>query len=488
MKRFEWWILGLLLLGGFIVRLYRFDNPIADWHSWRQSDTAAVSRNFVEYGFDILHPKYEDISNVQTGIDNPQGYRFVEFPIYNVIQAALFKFVGILPLREWGRLITILASLSIALTLYLIMRKHIGTLAGFFVAFFYTFIPFSIYYGRTILPDTSMIAASVAGIWFFDKWIEASVKRKAESVKKHSTSGMTTFYFILSIFFTALALLLKPYALFFTFPMIYLAWEKFGFAFLKKWQLWLYFIISVLPLVLWRYWITQYPEGVPASMWLLNGNGIRFRPSFFWWLGYERFTKLISGYFGVLLVVFAFFKMRNVKKYAFFYTLLLSSIVYMCVIATGNVQHDYYQILVMPSLAIFYGLGAYFLYTHSDKPFHFNIYKITLVFITVLTLIFGWYYVKDYFDIDNPSIIAAGIAVDKLVPKNALIIAPYNGDTSLLYQTKRLGWPSFEHDPQTLVKMGAQYLVLPNPQPHDFVAFKQYTLIANTKEYAIWKL
>ena len=81
MKRVKYFLLLLILIGAFGVRLYRFDGPIADWHSWRQSDTSAVSRNFVKYGFDILHPKFDDLSNVPSGLDNPNGYRFVEFLI-----------------------------------------------------------------------------------------------------------------------------------------------------------------------------------------------------------------------------------------------------------------------------------------------------------------------------------------------------------------------------------------------------------------------
>ena len=34
------------------ARLYRVTGPVADWHSWRQSDTAAVARNFTKFGFD----------------------------------------------------------------------------------------------------------------------------------------------------------------------------------------------------------------------------------------------------------------------------------------------------------------------------------------------------------------------------------------------------------------------------------------------------
>ncbi|HVF69497.1 MAG TPA: hypothetical protein VNA13_02935, partial [Xanthomonadales bacterium] len=94
----------LILTGGFLLRLYRLDSPVADWHSWRQADTSAVSRNFVKNGFDILHPRFDDLSNVPSGIDNLEGYRFVEFPIYNIKQAFLFKTFGILTLEEWGRI------------------------------------------------------------------------------------------------------------------------------------------------------------------------------------------------------------------------------------------------------------------------------------------------------------------------------------------------------------------------------------------------
>ena len=93
-------LLFVILVLGFLVRLYRFDSPIADWHSWRQADTSAVSRNFATYGFDILHPRFDDLSNVPSGLENPRGYRFVEFPIYNIAQAGLFRILGSLPLKS----------------------------------------------------------------------------------------------------------------------------------------------------------------------------------------------------------------------------------------------------------------------------------------------------------------------------------------------------------------------------------------------------
>ena len=102
----------LVFFFGFILRLYKFDAPIADWHAWRQADTSAVSKFFVKDGFDVFHPRYYDLSNVPSGVhENPEGYRFVEFPIYNLVQAIPYKFIGIITIEQWGRLVTIFSSL-----------------------------------------------------------------------------------------------------------------------------------------------------------------------------------------------------------------------------------------------------------------------------------------------------------------------------------------------------------------------------------------
>src|SRR5581483_5951267 len=278
MKRIELIFLGLILILGFSLRLYRFTAPIADWHSWRQVDTSAVSRNFVTKGFDLLHPRFDDLSNVPSGFDNPQGYRFVEFPIYNAFQALLFRLFGILTLEEWGRLLTIIGSVVSTLFLYLLAKKHISKTAAFFTAFFYAFIPYNIYYGRVILPDPSMVSAVLGGTYFFDKWLEENTKGKAKkSIRKE------IFFYIIAFLFIAESLLFKPYAAFFLLPLVYLSYKSFGLGLVKKWQLWMFFIFSFIPLTLWRFWMTQYPEGIPVNAWLLNGNGIRFRPAFFRW-------------------------------------------------------------------------------------------------------------------------------------------------------------------------------------------------------------
>ena len=91
-------IIGVILFVALILRLYKINTPLADLHSWRQADTAAVARNFVTDGIDLLHPRYDDLSGRESGRENPQGYRMVEFPLYNSLIAYAYKS---LPLFSW---------------------------------------------------------------------------------------------------------------------------------------------------------------------------------------------------------------------------------------------------------------------------------------------------------------------------------------------------------------------------------------------------
>lgn len=484
-KHLTYYLLALILFGGFVIRLYGFTEPLADWHSWRQVDTSAVSRNFVKQGFDVLHPRYDDISNVQTGVDNPEGYRFVEFPLYNLFQAGYYQLVGIFTLEQWGRLVSIFSSVLAALFLYLLISRHSNKTLGLLSAFFYMFIPYNIYYGRTVLPDTTMVTAVLGGIYFFDKWVEDKSKIRSQK-SKVQFKNQKLLYYLLAILFTSAAFLLKPYALFFVLPMLVLAYERWGWALFKQWQLYVFVILAAAPLAWWRWWIMQYPEGVPANLWLLNGNGIRFRPAFFRWIFYERLTKLIAGYLGIIILAYSILSVWKMKDKWFFLAFLLSSLFYITVFATGNVQHDYYQILIMPSIAIFLAIGSYYLYHWKFKKLPAG--KIILTLSLISLFWFGWQQVKDYFNINNRAIITAGKAVDELTPRDALILAPRMGDTTLLYYTNRKGWPHNQAPIPELIKKGADYLVYINPSPEDIKSGAQYKILKQTNEFVIFDL
>lgn len=475
-----------ILLLAFAVRLYRFDNPIGDWHAFRQADTSAVSKVFVESGVRPLTPKYFDISNIQSGFDNPQGYRFVEFPLFNIFQAGLFDTVGVLNLEEWGRLLSIFASLGTITFIYLLVRKHLDTLSALFAAFFYAILPFSIYYGRVILPDPSTAMAILGGIYFFDRWVE-------KSTKHHLLSRNYIVFFALAVIFTAGSFLLKPFALFFAFPMIYLAYKQFGWKMVLKWQLYVFAVLSVLPLGLWRVWIMAHPEGIPVSAWLFNGGNIRFTGAYFYWIFADRIGRLILGYFGLVLLFLGLFKHKE-KDYLFFLSFLVASLLYVTVIAKGNVQHDYYQILIIPTICIFLGRGASLLLSLPVKigenlGVNTIVSYVTLTVITIFMFTFSWFFVRDYFNINNRALVTAGQIADRVLPKTARVIAANDGDTSFLYYVNRPGWPAYEHDVEELRRMGANFIVIPAPTAQDLSGFgKKYKVFYKSPEVLIVKL
>lgn len=482
-------IISVILIG-FVLRLYRFDNPIGDWHAFRQSDTSAVSKVFIENGINPMYPAYFDISNIQSGMDNPNGYRFVEFPLFNIVQAGLFTAIGVFSLEEWGRLVTILATSISTLLIYVLVKKHLDYVSAIFAAFFYAVLPFSVFYGRVILPDPSTAAAILAGIYFFDKWIESNSKVKIKNSNMQVEGQML---FAAAIMCIAVSFLLKPFALFFTLPLLYLAFQRFGLGALKKWQMYVFAVLSVLPLILWRTWISQYPEGIPVSNWLFNEGNIRFTGAFFNWIFAERIGKLILGYFGLVLLILGLFK-KNEKSFGFFISFLLSSLIYVTVVARGNVQHDYYQILILPTICIFLGRGASLLLsipTLLMRNLYINmcIALGLLMVIIVFSFSFSWFFVRDYFNINNRALVTAGEIADQKLPKDAKVIAANNGDTSFLYYINRKGWPSYQKSPEELKLMGATHIVIPDPTPNDFSGLgKTFKVFYSSPEVLILKL
>ena len=481
MKKIHIFLLSVILIGAFVVRLYHFDWPVADWHSWRQADTSAVSRNFVQSGFDLLRPKFEDLSIAVSLKDNPQGYRFVEFPIYNVLQAGLYKSIGHFTLEEWGRLVTIFSCLASIIFLYLLVTKYINSRAGLIAAFFFAFVPYNIYYGRTILPDQLMVASLLAGTYFFSNWIE-----------QPQSAGWRTifnFQFLIAAIFTAASLLLKPYALFFTLPFIYLVWNKFGLGFLKKWQLWLFLIFTTIPLGFWQIWIHQgeFLPGIARNDWLFNGNHIRFKGAFFQWLFADRISRLILGYWGLPFIVLGILRKINKKENWFFFFFLVSSLAYVTVMATGNIQHDYYQILIIPTLAILFAKGVDFIFEKKDIFNRFVSYSVIIVGV-VFMMAFGWFAVRDYYSIQHPNILIAGQAVDKLIPKDAKIVAPYGGDTTFLYYTNRQGWPVFDRSFKEFKQAGASFIAFADPTPEELNLKTLFEPVAITSAYAIFDM
>ncbi len=443
-KLFEYILLSIILILGFLVRLYKIDNPVADWHSWRQADTASVSRTYVQQGINLLIPRYHDISSIQTGIFNPEGYRMVEFPFYNALNAVLSVNFKSVSLETWARLITISCALITSFFIYLIGKRLMGKWGGLLGAFFYLFIPFNIYFTRVILPDPMGVMFGMISLWAF---LEFTITDKKPLI------------YISGIFF-GLAMLIKPYLGFYIFPIIYLALKKYG---IKKFindkkvmiSTAIYFILAFVPFFLWRMWEAKFPQGIPFYTWAFNGNHIRFKPSFWYWIFGERLGHLILGSMG--LIPFVFGVLNTKVKNFFVHVFLAGALFYVILVADANVMHDYYQILTIPAISL--GLAAGAIYLWTTKTFNRVLTRVILIISIVVMLITGWNQIVGDYNINHPEILAAGAEIDKITPKNTLIVAPYDGDTAFLYATNRWGWPAIDSSIDNIIKEGAGYYV-----------------------------
>src|SRR3989338_988736 len=409
--KLQYLLLALIVIFGFLVRMYKIDNPVADWHSWRQADTASVTRNFVDLGVDLLHPRFDDFSDTSgRGLFNPDGYRFVEFPVFNLIHYAFYTLIPKtynLSLEYWGRMTSVISALVSAVLIFLLVRRHSR--------------PFTALFGT-------------------------------------------------------LAVLVKPVALFFLLPITWYFWHRYKIKMLNLRYFWVLHLAFVLPFALWRLWSFRYPQGVPASLWLLNGDHIRFRPAFFRWLFGERLGDMILGHWGVFPLSLGLFAAGS------FLPWVIGALAYLVVFATGNVRHDYYQIPIIPIVSILLALGVIHFATSWTK-------KAFILFVIFMMLGMTWYDIRGNYQVNNWSIIRAGQAVDRLLPKDALVVAPYNGDTAFLYQTKRRG---FTHLPMPIKDLkdryGIGYYVSVTCGPDTRAIMDQYTIMEQNPEFVIIKL
>lgn len=444
-----------ILILGLLVRFYKINNPVADWHSFRQVDTASVTKNLL-INFDLFRPTYHDLSNIQSGTDNPKGYRMVEFPIYNLISLETYKAIKIfyspITIEVASRLVSILFSLLSGILIFLICRQLTNQfLPSFFALIIFLFLPFNIYYSRTILPEPTAVFFMLLTLYIFPKNI-----------------------FLSSISF-CLAILVKPFVGFIIFPVLFLyclnkIQKQKNIKLIIK--LFLFSIISLLPFILWRQWIQQFSEGIPANKWLFNNSTnpifpewykgynltflnkmVAFRPTWFKWLFFERIGKLILASFGTIPLFLGLAYKKNLSQ-KFCFSLVLGILLYFIFIPQGNIQHDYYQVLIIPSLSIILGFGYFYIYQFLFKSKFISIFSLILIF--TFSVYFSWDSIKEYYKINNTNIIEAGKKADFLLPKNSLIIAPYNGDTTFLYQTNRSGWPTEIYDIDKIKKEHSQ--------------------------------
>jgi hypothetical protein len=443
--------LGAVLLLALTLRLAGIHNPILDHPGWRQGDTAAIARNFATLDFNPLHP--------QTDYDGPPpNYVELELQIVPFLAATLYKVFGIHEVL--GRLISIAFSLGTVGVLACFARWLFGSsLAGLAAATLYAVYPGSTYYGRTFMPDTTMVFFLTASLYASARWI---VDDAARSWRGCAAAGGLT----------ALAVLAKPVAIVAFLPLAAMLLTRAP-AGLRRPQIYAFTALALVPYLAYD----RYVASIAEWHWASGITTLHVLPSLTESFGspaafgakfgafrhaLDMLYRTMLGPPGCVLFAVALFVPLRTRSYALLGGWLLGALVYAYIVVTVEAV-DYYLYLALP-LAALWSAGA--LARAFERLPHTTAARAAggaaLTVLLVATVTSGRSAVRAYYHYSKPVYRAAKTLDATLAPGALVVMGHY--DPSVLYYINRKGW---EEDPlvwtpfdeESAIRKGSRYFI-----------------------------
>lgn len=427
-----------LLTLALSLRLYNISAPLIGTHSWRQSDTAAMSRNFYRNGYNLFFPEID-----WGGI---HGYCETEFPIYSFIVALLYKVFGAHDFL--GRLTSTVCFIVLIYFLYKLVLNYFNHRVAFWACFVYAILPLNIFYSRTFQPESMLLMCCVIGIYYFSNWLDS---------EKHID-------LILSCVFVSLACLIKVLPIIYLgIPILYLAWTKFGIKLFSKFSLWAYSIFTIGSVFLWyshaHNIFLEYGNTFGFSADTTNRYDYSILLTLSFWT--ELIFRTIFRHFAIfcfpIFIVGLFIARKREREYVFD-VWLVSVMLTQILVPVTSVVHEYYQLPFMIPAVVFIGKAC-------DR--YFNTNRKAIVTCLCLALVTGSIiYATGYMSVEKPEqseLIKLADQIKSITPKDALVISSTGGDPTLLYLSDRQGWLIDRDINEKYIsskqKLGAKYLV-----------------------------
>ena len=420
-------IVILIWIFAVAARLISINQPYIDHWSWRQSDVAAIARNYSENGFRFAYPQ------IDWAGDAP-GYVGTEFPILPFIAAICYKIAGT---HEWiGRIQAVILFAVSLLFFFLLVREIFGSTAAVWATFFYSFAPLNVFAGRSFMPDVPSLSLAIVGLYFFLWW----------SRDHHWTP------LLLAAIAISLSFLIKITSIIILAPLVYLAVAGAGGpGFLaslidgrdhrSRLQLALIAVIALLSSAFWYWHAHQIAERFYPHHFF-GAGGIQIE-HFSWYLHIAQQT-LISSLTPVLslMALIGIFVAPRSRYSRLFHWWLVAMVIFMIMVGYGN-RHLWYQLPLVPIAAGFAGVACAFLGSKISSR---------VVVVTFSILLVGSFaflalrYVQPFYQSSAAQLRNAGLALNKVTAADALIVAADMGDPTIFYYAQRKGWHFLEND------------------------------------------
>jgi hypothetical protein len=425
-------LLILIVLAALVVRLIAINQPFIDPWSWRQSDVAAIARNYLENGFHFARPQID-------WAGNERGYVGTEFPVLPFVAALVYKMAGV---QEWiGRIEGVLFFIAALPFFFGLVRRIFGESIALWATFFYAFAPLSIVASRAFMPDVPSLSLAIAGVYFFLRWREDEKFR----------------WLIPSAVLVSLALLIKLPTAIVGAPLFYLAMcRNQGGAVYKppsgsedgdleiaapwtrtlvRWELWFFAAVALVPSGMWYWHAHRIAERFYPHHFFGAGGFQIMSLAWYWQLLRQTAFSSLTLLLFVLAILGAVIAPRG-KFTRLFHWWFGATVLFIFFVGYGN-RHQWYQLPLVPIAAVFAGCACVWIArTAMPRP----LLALGSVLLVVSFATSSWYCVQPLYRPAAASLRDLGVELNEATTSNALIVAATDGDPTVFYYAHRKGW------------------------------------------------
>jgi 4-amino-4-deoxy-L-arabinose transferase-like glycosyltransferase len=400
-------LLFLLVIG---LRIYHVDSsPYSEYDSWRQSDTEAIARNFVEQRFNMFYPQL----NYQGPFPN---YVQLELQIIPFAIAGLYKIFGYHFML--ARVVPILFFTGSAVFVFLVACRYYSLHVAWLSLLFYGLLPINWLYSRAIMPESAALFFFIGAFYLFSEWI------RVERSSVLFTGAV----------FTSLAILEKVPTVFIGIPMIVMVLMKYKKNAFYKWELYAFSLIALLPTVLYYFWMQKIAEsafvmGIATRHVLPEMfSSIFTHKSGLFFL--NKVPKMFTWHI-LLLGIAGFFITRWREDFPMKCLALAMALELVTIVAV--IRFDYYLIFFGPPLALFAA-------SYLSRMFQYGFAgKLASSIVILLFVISAYEQVQLKLNTQNEMLLKQARIVEIVTQKMDLIVSGAD-DPSLLNAAHRAGW------------------------------------------------
>jgi 4-amino-4-deoxy-L-arabinose transferase-like glycosyltransferase len=336
-----------LLLGvGLLIRFYDLTEPPLDFNSTRQLHSALIARGMYYQGLTSAPQWQRDIAVRQW-----QAEGLIEPPILEALSAATYRLIGSEQL--WvPRVYSILFWTVGAVFLFFLAAELTSQAAALIALAYFMVLPFGAIASRAFQPDPLLTASIIIAWWAIVYWYRQQTWRRLVA------AGILA----------GLAIFVKTTAVYFVGPawMVLILADQGLKKTITNRQVWVGVLLSLLPFGLFYFY------GMYITQQLVSQFGLRFFPQLWfdpvWYLQWNGAIRSTVGFEWFILALLGTLVIRKPCYRYMFLAVWIGYFLYGLSLPYHIYTHDYYQLPLVPLIALGLAGGANILFDHLPAP------------------------------------------------------------------------------------------------------------------------